>query len=229
MSHGPAWSSESNAPPEPRREPGHTGYKVVFNSDQKLHGIKWQARFDNLSNAGYRDRLTHDLLRKMGQPYSPSEWVDVRVNARAEGVHEDILPPGKRFLQTFYRGDDDGYLFERLRPDPDNRKASHTEWLVKTSERFDNPVDTDGNRLPIYDHYGMLLGLRDSGLTIGLDSTDEIGDPRRAVEHRKLGVNMQMRKAVSQSNPSSNHMHVSSLRSAARRPPRTGSTAPAIP
>jgi hypothetical protein len=61
--------------------------------------------------------------------------------------------------------DDDGYHFERLRPDPDNRKAPYTEWLVKTSERFDHPVDTDGNRLPIYDHYGMLLGLRDSGLT----------------------------------------------------------------
>jgi hypothetical protein len=60
--------------------------------------------------------------------------------------------------------DDDGYLYERLSPDPKNRKAPYSEWPVKTSERFDYPVDADGKRLPVYDHFGMLLGLRKTNL-----------------------------------------------------------------
>ena len=60
--------------------------------------------------------------------------------------------------------DEEGYLFERLRPGHKNRKAPYTEWEVKTSDRFDYPVDADGKRLPVYDHYGMLLKLRDAEL-----------------------------------------------------------------
>jgi hypothetical protein len=60
--------------------------------------------------------------------------------------------------------DKDGYLFERLRPEPKNRNAPFSEWTVKTSDRFDYPVDADGGRLPVYDHYGMLLKLRDAEL-----------------------------------------------------------------
>jgi len=60
--------------------------------------------------------------------------------------------------------EENSYLFERLRPDPENRKAPYSEWLVKTSERFDYPVNADGKQLPVYDHYGMLLLLRRSKL-----------------------------------------------------------------
>ena len=60
--------------------------------------------------------------------------------------------------------DEQGYLYERLSPKPKNRKAPLSEWLVKTSERFDYPVDADGKRLPVYDHYGMLLELRRTDL-----------------------------------------------------------------
>lgn len=94
------------------RRTGYRGYKVIFNADEKLHGVKWQARFDKGQNGGYRDRLAYHMLSLMGVPYCLTEFHDVRVNARAEGIHEDILPPGKRFLDTFYRGDDEGQIFE---------------------------------------------------------------------------------------------------------------------
>ncbi len=59
--------------------------------------------------------------------------------------------------------DESGYLFERLRPDADERAPS-TEWSAKTSDRFEYPLDADGRPLPVYDHYGMLLQLRNSDL-----------------------------------------------------------------
>jgi hypothetical protein len=96
---------------------------------------------------GVRVSTTHTrtvMDRETGFPKSSVSWSTKRA---------------RRF--TF---DDDGYLFERLRPDPKNRKAPYTEWLVKTSDRFDSPVDADGKRLPVYDHFGMLLGLRKTAL-----------------------------------------------------------------
>jgi len=59
----------------------------------------------------------------------------------------------------------DSYLVERMRPEPKDRKAPFSEWPVSTSERFDYPVDADGKRLAVFDHYGMLLHLRDTDLT----------------------------------------------------------------
>jgi hypothetical protein len=96
---------------------------------------------------GARIATTHTktvMNRETGLPHSYVSW-----NAKR----------ARRF--TF---DEKGYLFERLRPNPDNRKAPHTEWSIKTSDHFDFPVDADGTRLPVYDHYGMLLGLRRADL-----------------------------------------------------------------
>ena len=90
---------------------GYRGYDVSFNSDEKLHGWK-EARFDQKQNGGYRDRISYDLLRNMGLPTCPAEWFDVRLNARAEGVYEDLIAPGKLYLNKFFRGDDNGPLFE---------------------------------------------------------------------------------------------------------------------
>lgn len=95
-----------------RRGTNYRGFKVTFNNDEKLHGVKWQARFDNGQNAGYRDRISYHLLRVMGQPYCYCEWFAVRLNGINEGINEDILPPGKRYLQTLYPGRDEGQLFE---------------------------------------------------------------------------------------------------------------------
>jgi len=60
--------------------------------------------------------------------------------------------------------DKSGYLFERLSPDSEKRKLPHSEWPVRTSDRFDYPVDAEGKPLPVYDHYGMLRGLRNTNL-----------------------------------------------------------------
>lgn len=104
--------------PYGRRDSGYRGYKVTFNNDEKLHGVKWQARFDYQQNAGYRDRMAHQLIRRMDQPSCEVEYFDVRVNSRTENLHngvnifEDILPPGRRYLDMFYPGNDDGRLFE---------------------------------------------------------------------------------------------------------------------
>lgn len=60
--------------------------------------------------------------------------------------------------------DKKGYLFERLRPESKKSKTPFDEWPVKTSERFDYPLDAEGKPLPVYDHYGMLVKLRDTEL-----------------------------------------------------------------
>jgi hypothetical protein len=94
---------------------GYRGCEVSMNSDEKLHGVKRQARFDSGQNAGYRDRISYDLLRKMGVPACPVEFVYARLNARTigpGGINEDVTPPGKEYLNRFYRGDDNGQLFE---------------------------------------------------------------------------------------------------------------------
>jgi len=94
------------------RNPAYTGHKIRFNNDEKLHGVKRQVRADFLSNGGYRERLTYDGLRKMGYASTLTEWAVVRVNNQDFGINEDTTSPGKRFLETFYPGDDDGQLFE---------------------------------------------------------------------------------------------------------------------
>jgi len=91
---------------------GYRGYKVLFNADEKLHGVRTQARFDAEGGTKYHNRITYDLLRSWGLPYGPGEYVDVRVNARVEGINDDIIAPGKNYLNLFFRGDDNGPLFE---------------------------------------------------------------------------------------------------------------------
>jgi len=59
----------------------------------------------------------------------------------------------------------EGYRFERLRPDPKKRTAPLSEWPIRSSDHFAYPVDSDGQRLPVYDHYGMILHLRNTDLT----------------------------------------------------------------
>ena len=90
---------------------GVPGYKVRFNADEKLHGVKEQARFDR-NNFNYHERIAFDLQRKMRLPTCQQEWVQVRFNGSSWGIWEDILPPGKRYLSIFYPEDSDGQLFE---------------------------------------------------------------------------------------------------------------------
>lgn len=90
---------------------GFQGYKVRFNADEKLHGVKAQARFDR-NNFNYHERIAYDLQRKMRLPACQQEWVEVRLNGSFGGIWEDILPPGKRYLSIFYPEDSDGQLFE---------------------------------------------------------------------------------------------------------------------
>jgi len=90
---------------------GYRGFDIAFNSDEKLHGYK-EARIDRGQNSGYHDHISYDLLRKMGLPACPAEWFDVRLNARTENVHEDLIAPGKLYLNRLYRGDSNGPLFE---------------------------------------------------------------------------------------------------------------------
>ena len=90
---------------------GYRGYKVAFNADEKLHGVKRQARFDR-NDRNYNERIAYRLQRQMRLPTCQQEWVYVFFNGRSEGVMEDILPPNKRYLEIFYPNDDDGQLFE---------------------------------------------------------------------------------------------------------------------
>ena len=90
---------------------GFQGYKVRFNADEKLHGVKVQARFDR-NNFNYHERIAYDLQRKMRLPTCQQEWVQVRFNGISWGIWEDITPPGKRYLSIFYPEDSDGQLFE---------------------------------------------------------------------------------------------------------------------
>jgi hypothetical protein len=93
-----------------------SGYKIRFNNDEKLHGVKWQARFDRNDNSPegyYNERISYDLLRKMGVPTCEQEWIRVRLNGSGSRlIWEDILPPDKRYLSIFYPDDSDGQLYE---------------------------------------------------------------------------------------------------------------------
>jgi len=90
---------------------GYRGYKVAFNADEKLHGVKRQARFDR-NDGNFNERIAYRLQRQLRLPTCQQEWVYVLFNGRSEGVMEDILPPSKRYLEIFYPNDDDGQLFE---------------------------------------------------------------------------------------------------------------------
>ena len=126
------------------RNPAYTGHKVTFNSDEKLNGVKRQVRVDFLSNAGYRDRINYDLLQKMGHPSTLTKWVAVRVNDHDYGINEDMLPPNKRYLNTFFPGASDGELFELMphfyyTDDRDDYFASHNppkwDWTYRGPDK----------------------------------------------------------------------------------------------
>jgi hypothetical protein len=98
---------------------GYTGYKVGFNANEKLWGYKAQARVDfNTGTGFYTDRISYTLQRWMGLPNCPQEFVFVRINqtscSNQNGhlVWEDTTPPGGLYLSMYYRGDDDGYMYE---------------------------------------------------------------------------------------------------------------------
>jgi len=102
--------------PHRRGRRGFSGYKIRFNNDEKLHGVKQQARFDRNDNSPegfYNERVSYDMLRKMGVPTCEQEWIHIKFNGEeSDLVWEDILPPSKRYLSTFYPNDSDGLLFE---------------------------------------------------------------------------------------------------------------------
>ena len=93
-----------------------SGYKIRFNADQKLHGLRSMARFDRNDNApggSYHERLSYYLLRKMGLPRGEQEWITVRFNSDQDRlVWGDIMPPNSQFLSIFYPRDDNDQLFE---------------------------------------------------------------------------------------------------------------------
>jgi hypothetical protein len=92
---------------------GFTGYKVVFNPDQKFHGLRTFARLDTNPGAGfYSDRISNIIQRWMGLSTCLLEYVYVAVNGSSRSVLEDNTPPGGLYLSMYYRGDDDGYMFE---------------------------------------------------------------------------------------------------------------------
>jgi len=102
--------------PHRRGRGSFSGYKVRFNNDERLHGVKWMARFDRNDNSPegyYNERISYDLLRKMGVPTCEQEWVHIKFNGRESSlVWEDILPPGKRYISMFYPDDSYGELYE---------------------------------------------------------------------------------------------------------------------
>jgi len=92
---------------------GYTGYKISFNADEKLHGVKEMVRVDKNPNGSFHDHISYDLQRWMGLPHCDVEWIHLRLNGRNEGTLEDTVPPGaSRYTDTFYRGDADGHCFE---------------------------------------------------------------------------------------------------------------------
>ena len=96
---------------------GYTGLKVAFNPDQKLHGLKDQARVDDngggLNSGDIHDRISYKLQSQMQLPWCLQEWFYVALNGRENRVLEDTVPPGSDpYLSAYYRGDENGYLFE---------------------------------------------------------------------------------------------------------------------
>jgi len=92
---------------------GYTGLKVAFNADDKLHGRREEVRVDNQGGGTpLHDRMSYQLQRWMGLPNCQLEWSYVVCDALENQVLEDTLPPGGEYLDMYYRGDEDGYLFE---------------------------------------------------------------------------------------------------------------------
>jgi len=67
---------------------------------------------------------------------------------------------GRRF--TFGEKD---ILVERIHPDTERPQAPLSDWNVTRSQRFDYPTDDKGERLPVFDYYGMLLYLQRTDLS----------------------------------------------------------------
>lgn len=63
-----------------------------------------------------RERISSYIFRHFqgpkGVPWSEAWLVDVRVNDRAAGTREHVVPPGKDLLRRFFPEDDDGLLVE---------------------------------------------------------------------------------------------------------------------
>ena len=97
---------------------GYTGLKVSFNSDQRLHGIKDQARVDDNGSAtvnrdDIHDRLSYNLQRWMRLPSVQQEWAYVVLDGRENRVLEDCIAPSSGlYAEIAYPGDADGYCFE---------------------------------------------------------------------------------------------------------------------
>ncbi|MCX8035973.1 MAG: lamin tail domain-containing protein [Candidatus Sumerlaeia bacterium] len=130
---------------------GYTGLRVAFNADELLHGTLNQARVDNNGGqSAIHDRISYNLQRWMGLPWCPQEWVYVVCNGRENRMLEHTLPPSGGYLDRYYRGDEDGYLFEM-----DDRFyfVDDDDWTFSTAGRrnvecvFDFPTtDKDFHR-----------------------------------------------------------------------------------
>lgn len=95
------------------QDAAYRGYKVSFNADEKLHGVKSIARINKTAESGRQTvRMAYDVLRRMGLPACPVELLRLRVNSLALGYMEDVVPPGRQYLSMFYPDNDDGLLFE---------------------------------------------------------------------------------------------------------------------
>lgn len=124
-----------------------------------LSGRVWM----HVTSGEHRVKLeTETTARFLGARISTTRTKTVM--DRATGLPTSYVSWNAKRARRFTFGKD-SYLVERLSPEPKDRKAPVSEWRVKTSERFDYPVGADGKRLPVYDHYGMLLHLRETDLT----------------------------------------------------------------
>lgn len=127
--------------------------------------ISGKVELHDTVSEGKRLFVTRTTARFLGATVSDTlteTTIDTRTG-RTELYTSRTKKGGRRYIF-----DDERFVVQRLSPTkgPD---APLDEWEVTSTSTFPYPEDDQGNAVPVFDYYGMLLHLRETGL-------DAVGD-----------------------------------------------------